>query len=417
MRFFISLLKSFFYIYFHGHVNSDKNVVYLDFTGELYRNLTLQELRRNVRRVDNWDEVSFKQIFLRKIRIISYDKKKRYSGYLGTVKRILAFIFLLNDKKTIYTDYLLALLLCKGSKNRICVRNTHVAAIYALNFPDFKVDDALYSSGLFRSKFVKATLKLISFVSRNKFVDNSTGVTILTNFFSDMSIRIYKKNHPRKYVVWHLHDRLSEMSKISPELLSAKLHELLREKVLDEASSYSFLEAKQLNILYRVNAVSFEYMHNFKKIKPKFLFVFIGSSSKQDTRLKAVEKIKQLLSCYDSEQHLQTMEYFVDNASKNKVIPYEEYLSFIAQSMFVVDLCRVDSNEGLSYRVAEAFSLEKKIITDRTNIKKMTFYDPSRFFILDDDSDFNNFLSKPFKPLDDNESALFNSDELLKTYR
>ena len=80
-------------------------------------------------------------------------------------------------------------------------------------------------------------------------------------------------------------------------------------------------------------------------------------------------------------------EYVVGQGSPaNKAVSYDEYLDITGKSEMIVDIYRVDPDEGFSFHIPEALLLQRKVIINRLMISKCDFYDPSRFFIIGYDS-------------------------------
>ncbi|WP_449400591.1 glycosyltransferase family protein [Chryseobacterium wanjuense] len=66
-----------------------------------------------------------------------------------------------------------------------------------------------------------------------------------------------------------------------------------------------------------------------------------------------------------------------------KKIPHDDLPSYYKNSKVLLDLMR-EGQYGLSFRVFEAMSLEKKIITDNDAIKSYDFYNPNNILILNE---------------------------------
>ncbi|SEW48779.1 hypothetical protein SAMN05421841_3895 [Chryseobacterium wanjuense] len=66
-----------------------------------------------------------------------------------------------------------------------------------------------------------------------------------------------------------------------------------------------------------------------------------------------------------------------------KKIPHDDLPSYYKNSKVLLDLMR-EGQYGLSFRVFEAMSLEKKIITDNEAIKSYDFYNPNNILILNE---------------------------------
>lgn len=83
---------------------------------------------------------------------------------------------------------------------------------------------------------------------------------------------------------------------------------------------------------------------------------------------------------------------------RNKEVEYEETLRLIRQSKVLVD-CTKSKQTGITLRVLEGLFLNKKVISNNPEIKKLPFYNPSRFLLMDDlssDEAVRSFMNLPF---------------------
>ena len=68
----------------------------------------------------------------------------------------------------------------------------------------------------------------------------------------------------------------------------------------------------------------------------------------------------------------------------NEYIPYTTVLNSISKSKAIIDITKENQN-GLTLRVLEAIFMNKKLITNNSNIKNEFFYDPNKIYIIEDD--------------------------------
>lgn len=84
---------------------------------------------------------------------------------------------------------------------------------------------------------------------------------------------------------------------------------------------------------------------------------------------------------------------------RSKYMPYEEYLTLIAESESILDIAQ-KGQTGLSLRVMEAIFFDRKLITTNLFIKNELFYNEDNVLIYDESvtaADIKAFLNKPFR--------------------
>lgn len=84
----------------------------------------------------------------------------------------------------------------------------------------------------------------------------------------------------------------------------------------------------------------------------------------------------------------------------DKYITYEENIKKIQASRCLFELLQ-ENQSGQTIRSLEAAFFQKKLITNNSNIRQTSLYDPDRVFILgEDDSDkIGEFIRRPFKKI------------------
>lgn len=77
----------------------------------------------------------------------------------------------------------------------------------------------------------------------------------------------------------------------------------------------------------------------------------------------------------------------------SKPIPYKEVIHYDIHSLCILDIV-TDDNYGLTYRVLEAIFLNKKLITNYSDIVSYEFYHPNNVFIIGKDNwkNFGSFI-------------------------
>jgi hypothetical protein len=82
-------------------------------------------------------------------------------------------------------------------------------------------------------------------------------------------------------------------------------------------------------------------------------------------------------------------------------IPLDQVQSFIQQSICMLDLGVIHKHKGLTFRIFEAIGLNKKIITNNTDIVNYDFYNPQNILVISDENPIipNNFLETAYNPI------------------
>lgn len=208
----------------------------------------------------------------------------------------------------------------------------------------------------------------------------------------------FKKVHPNKNIVLRLHDIYEEIFHTSDvEYVRGRLSYLLSNKIVDRIESYSKEDAENLKINHVWNRVRRD-LNNFSS-NEKYLWMFVGHASSGVDRLNDFKPIKEYLS-----KNFPDKKYFelIVNGGE-RLISYEEYIEILGKSRIIVDLYRIKPDEGWSFRIAEALVMRKKVITNRSNVKKSEVYHPSRFFIIGDDdiAMMMKFIESEYEPIPD----------------
>lgn len=83
-----------------------------------------------------------------------------------------------------------------------------------------------------------------------------------------------------------------------------------------------------------------------------------------------------------------------------KIMPYSRYLDMVSKSKAILSILP-KGQKSITMREMECIFQEKKCITNNKNIKFFEHYDPSRYFILGEDSitKVKDFLELPFRPV------------------
>lgn len=309
--------------------------------------------------------------------------------------------FFINYEKTAAIWNLVDLIFLPSSEKNLFTPSAHVVDIYKTHLPHFSVKELSSYSGKFRNFLIY----MLALLSRRHFQEHNEGVTIFANMADPFLLRAYKLLHPNKNIYLRLHDGLDHMtSEDNYTRFRKQLHKLIDKKIIQGAESYYEPDASFLGILFRPNAVNSKVMQNINYSFRNYFYTFIGAYKSQEdqSRLDDLEKVRTQLCClYPSiKKYINEYIIFVENFDKER-ISYSQYLKLVGQSEVIVDMYRIAPDEGLSFRIAEALMLGRKVITNRSIILKYDFYDPSRFFIIGHDPQdrLREFIRNDFKPL------------------
>jgi len=84
-----------------------------------------------------------------------------------------------------------------------------------------------------------------------------------------------------------------------------------------------------------------------------------------------------------------------------KIIPFKESISFAKKATVIIDLAHKNQT-GLSFRVFEAMSLHKKLITTNKHIANYDFYNPNNILVITDINQINipqSFWTAPYQEI------------------
>lgn len=169
--------------------------------------------------------------------------------------------------------------------------------------------------------------------------------------------------------------------------------------------TYCRLNADKNELIYMPNFIDRQHLLDVAKTKTSGRVVFIGTvnNRRAEIILNLARMLKKhgvnfLFYCYRLDpKHRKTADE-INAGDKNiiydNLMSYEDYLNLSTEASCIVDLYRLRSDEGLSYRISEAIFLQQKIITDRDCLLNEPFYNPSNIhFLSDDENQLMKFLS------------------------
>lgn len=158
--------------------------------------------------------------------------------------------------------------------------------------------------------------------------------------------------------------------------------------------------------------------HHFKKIenfhfwetqqpeKPIYDVVYLGTlDAREDDLKKLIAYLKEREKTVKAFLHIpsgKTIKRSEQISPLEKIVPFKESISFAKQAAVIIDLAHKNQT-GLSFRVFEAMSLHKKLITTNKHIANYDFYNPNNIFVLTDIDQINipqSFWTAPYEELD-----------------
>lgn len=181
---------------------------------------------------------------------------------------------------------------------------------------------------------------------------------------------------------------------------------ILNDKNIDEFWTFDKNDAKKYNMKYNPQF----YTKNVKiqDEQNKYDVLFLG---RPKTRKKDIVDLEKKLK----EEGIQTNFKIIEN--EKDYVSYDEYLKRIAESKCILDYNQ-EGQVGLSLRPMEALFLERKLITNNTDIKNYDFYNHDNIFILGEDNinEIKEFINKPYKKIDQDIIDYYDFDQWLNRF-
>ena len=222
------------------------------------------------------------------------------------------------------------------------------------------------------------------------------------NCFSINFVNFLHKIYPKATIVNRYHDMIEKRKHID---FINKFKSVLT------IETYSLKNSSELAINYVPNSVDPVELKKLQKEyqNMKYDVFFLGrvDNDRLNVLIKIAEKLKSVNLTYKFYTVLNKSDNIkiIDSGFINKPLPYKEYLKELCQSRIVIDLFRISPEEGLSFRTAEALTLDKRIITNRS-INNYKFFNKDNIFVLDNNlNDLIGFINdKSEKEIDKNEN-------------
>lgn len=181
---------------------------------------------------------------------------------------------------------------------------------------------------------------------------------------------------------------------------------ILNDKNIDEFWTFDKNDAQKYNMKYNPQF----YTKNVKiqDEQNKYDVLFLGRPKKRKKDIVDLEKKLK-------EEGIQTNFKIIEN--EKDYVSYDEYLKMIAESKCILDYNQ-EGQVGLSLRPMEALFLERKLITNNTDIRNYDFYNHDNIFILGEDNinEIKEFINKPYKKIDQDIIDYYDFDQWLNRF-
>lgn len=398
-----SLLFLFSRIYYF--LFNKKNKIFrrriLSFTQDMNFHFLGYDLGLNIRDIDSFEEISWSDIFFRRVRVLTIPARRYAIKKQDKCKRFLLKWLSLSVKDDVIAQIFFDLLFSDHTNKLLVTNSHHVKEIYAAHLPNFKV---LQMPG---GRIPKKIMLLFAFICRNlKYKDHKTGLTVFANITSVWFLKTYRNLHPNRKIVFRLHDLLEQVcrsEKITKQDIFYLTKDLLEKGIINSVESYCLHDAQFLNATYRPNGVNPEFLAKYIGTYREFLYCFIGGENRL---LKGITSREKAFECLRSEiiriyPMIDRYCRFVIADLSGYWLPYIDFIRDYSVSEIYIDLLRVQEDEGYSFRIPEALWLNRKIISNRLNLLNEPFYSPDRIFLIGFDpiERLQTFLEQDIDPL------------------
>lgn len=291
-----------------------------------------------------------------------------------------------------------------------------------INFGDFKhfsFRDRILN--MFSKIFLKKNIKKIKrqeyIIETLKKIGKQDQILVINPELIDRKFHLEIKNHTTRYIAY-LYDSVHRYPV-----------EHLLDGVFDTVFSFDNEDVKKFNFKQTTN-----YIHLEKKPLNKASFIkqecfYIGTL---DNRLNLLNKIAYKLNelkitfqfiiirkkTWKEKLFSKTINEIQENGVlfQSKRINQNEIGKYYDQTNVIFDLVR-ENQTGLSFRIFEAMSYQKKIITSNKSIINYDFYNTNNILLVNDNN-LNidiNFFNKPYQPIPEEIYTKYTLDSWIDT--
>lgn len=218
---------------------------------------------------------------------------------------------------------------------------------------------------------------------------------IFESLYSDRIAKKIKRKQKKGKVIVYFWNYIDDNNKY-----------ILNDKNIDEFWTFDKNDAKKYNMKYNPQF----YTKNVKiqNEQNKYDVLFLG---RPKTRKKDIVDLEKKLK----EEGIQTNFKIIEN--EKDYVSYDEYLKMIAESKCILDYNQ-EGQVGLSLRPMEALFLERKLITNNTDIKNYDFYNHDNIFILGEDNinEIKEFINKSYRKVNQDIINYYDFEQWLKRF-
>ena len=270
-------------------------------------------------------------------------------------------------------------------------------------------------------------LKLKLFHKKN----NNTKLCILYNCFSIKFLKYIQIIYPKTKIICRYHDMtIGDKQKFFIQKYSKYLKNIKFE-------SYSSKDAEFFNISYQPNSVYFEcfsqikangstqqydiyFMGIYSESRYEFIKKFLIKTCKLNLKIYIDFIVLPNTNHIELKRKVSSLKFLNQQnlVVNTEPVNYIQYLNNLALSKSILDVYRLFSDEGLSFRTPEALALKKKIITNR-DLSANNLYKFKENILSFDDIDNANlkeFIDKPYIDPDPELLKQFDINEQIKNY-
>lgn len=252
----------------------------------------------------------------------------------------------------------------KGNRNFLiaCIREM----IFKLNFP-------------FQSIWYNTRLK------------NFKGIFIVKDaMINGKFIKWLRMNNPDAQIIFWYWNNVSR-AKVQPEELK---------KIECDVWSFNIQDCEKYDLKLNHTYYCEDYYKGRGEKTEKRLYdlFFIGKDKGRIDYIYELEKKYPNLKFYI---HVTPSHFYLkwkDSRYKKK-IPFEDVIKKELQSRAILEIVP-EGSYGLTIRTMDALYLGKKLITNNRYVKNLDFYNENDFFILEEDGDLEEFINKPYIPIE-----------------
>ena len=294
---------------------------------------------------------------------------------------------------------------CQSPQTRtiFVAHDSSICNIYTYHYNWINIEDAcIFVIGIMDTTHKKESSKFEAFTEQ-LFIKNKikpcfdfSGKILVTNRVNPVFVKALLKKFPNASEIQI--QLVDFMEGSTFDITNQYVADLYETKSLPKVSitSYSRSDASAFSIKYVPNAVNFAKLRNLIKSSTRIYDVFFAGNASGFR----FNKIKNIITTLEkSSLSYKFILAHLSNQQKDEIsklaqsgkgeisfsnIPYEELLTLSSKSIAILDLYRLSSDEGFSFRIAEAIGLQCKIISDRLKLLDETFYTKNNILVSPD---------------------------------